>query len=265
MKNLIYLPFFLLNFLIVKDGVHIPSDSIVSEVKIPDNEPDVSTDLQGAWTSYEINEKGEKITITTIVMDGYLAESFYNEKTREFIRTFGGSWNVEKNVFTLTLEFSSADSSKVGNVKELVFDLKGDTITFEGSDKIWTRIDDGQKGELKGAWLITGRKRDGTLTRRAPGDRKTMKILSGSRFQWIAYNTATGKFFGTGGGTYTAQNGNYTENIEFFSRDRNRVGATLSFHYEIKENEWHHSGLSSKGDPIYEIWSPRIMPLNMNE
>ena len=29
--------------------------------------------------------------------------------------------------------------------------------------------------------------------------------------------------------------GKYTENIEFFSRDNNRVGASLSFDYEIKE------------------------------
>ena len=87
-----------------------------------------------------------------------------------------------------------------------------------------------------------------------------MKILSSSRFQWIAYNTATGKFSGTGGGSYTAENGVYTEHIEFFSRDDSRVGAQLSFEYEVIENEWHHSGKSSKGKPIYEIWSPRIMP-----
>ena len=43
-----------------------------------------------------------------------------------------------------------------------------------------------------------------------------MKILTGSRFQWIAYNTETKQFFGTGGGSYTAKNGVYTENIEFF-------------------------------------------------
>ncbi len=86
---------------------------------------------------------------------------------------------------------------------------------------------------LNGAWLITGRKRDGNMVRRTPGDRKTMKILSSSRFQWIAFNTATGKFSGTGGGSYTAENGNYTEHIEFFSRDNSRVGAELSFQYEV--------------------------------
>ena len=198
--------------------------------------------------------------ITTIVIDGYLAETLYNKKTNAFIRTFGGSWIVKDSVFSLTQEFSSSDSASVGKTRNLIFDLKGDTITFKGNDKIWTRIDDGKKGELNGAWLISGRERDGNMIRRAPGARKTMKILSGSRFQWIAYNTETGKFLGTGGGTYTAENNSYTEHIEFFSRDNSRVGASLSFQYEVKENEWHHRGLSSKGKPIYEIWSPRIMP-----
>jgi hypothetical protein len=121
----------------------------------------------------------------------------------------------------------------------------------------WNRIDDGNPGELYGAWLITGRERNGEISRSTPGARKTMKILSGTRFQWIAYNTDTGEFFGTGGGTYTTENGKYTENIEFFSRDNSRVGRSLRFEYEIKDGEWHHSGLSSKGEPIYEIWTSR--------
>jgi hypothetical protein len=84
-----------------------------------------------------------------------------------------------------------------------------------------------------------------------------MKILSGTRFQWIAYNTETGQFRGTGGGTYTTIDGKYTENIEFFSRDDSRVGASLGFNFELKNGDWHHSGFSSKGTPLYEVWSLR--------
>lgn len=84
-----------------------------------------------------------------------------------------------------------------------------------------------------------------------------MKILSGTRFQWIAYNTETKEFKGTGGGTYTTLDDTYTEQIEFFSRDDSRVGARLQFTYNLKNEDWHHSGLSSKGTPIYEIWSLR--------
>ena len=260
MKYLLLLPLVLLLFFAShKTNKNKPTFQLDSNTKTI-NSIEKPVELQGAWTNSETNEAGEKITITTLVIDGYLAETYYNEKTDAFIRTFGGSWTVKDSIFSLTQEFSSIDSLSIGRTRDLIFDLKGDTITFKGSDKIWTRIDDGKNGELNGAWLISGRERDGSMIRRSPGARKTMKILSGSRFQWIAYNTATGKFFGTGGGTYTAENGTYTEHIEFFSRDNNRVGASLSFQYEVKENEWHHRGLSSKGKPIYEIWSPRIMP-----
>jgi hypothetical protein len=79
-------------------------------------------------------------------------------------------------------------------------------------------------------------------------------MLSDNRFQWIAFNSETAEFFGTGGGTYTAKGGKYTENIEFFSRDSSRVGAQLTFDFKREGNNWHHSGLSSTGNPINEIW-----------
>ena len=125
--------------------------------------------------------------------------------------------------------------------------------------EVWMkRIDAGQPDDLAGAWLISGRMRDGEIQERSTDrPRKTMKILSGKRFQWIAYNTETKQFMGSGGGTYTTVDGKYTENIEFFSRDDNRVGASLKFNYELKDGKWHHSGKSSKGKPIYEVWSVR--------
>ena len=65
------------------------------------------------------------------------------------------------------------------------------------------------------------------------------------------------QFKGTGGGNYTSKDGVYTENIEYFSRDNSRVGASLEFNYEVKENDWHHTGNNSKGEPMYEIWARR--------
>ena len=70
-------------------------------------------------------------------------------------------------------------------------------------------------------------------------------------------NTETFKFFGTGGGFYTAEKGIYTENIEFFSRNNNSVGRKLPFSYEVKDSDWYHKGKSSKGKPMHEIWTKR--------
>src|SRR5699024_10178010 len=107
-----------------------------------------------------------------------------------------------------------------------------------------------------GDWRITGRMQDGKVQAiHQSGTRKTVKILSGTRFQWAAIDPGTKEFFGTGGGTYTFRNGKYTENIEFFSRDSSRVGASLTFDGKIESDGWHHSGLSSRGDKIYEVWN----------
>ena len=50
-------------------------------------------------------------------------------------------------------------------------------------------------------------------------------------------------------------NGKYTEQIEYFSRDNSKVGASLSFEGKLVDDHWHHSGLSSTGNQIYEVWS----------
>lgn len=87
------------------------------------------------------------------------------------------------------------------------------------------------------------------------GDRKTLKLLSGTRFQWMAINPVTKEFFGTGGGTYTFKEGKYTENIEFFSRDSSRVGASLTFDGSVNGNIWTHKGTNSRGEPLHEEWT----------
>jgi len=214
-------------------------------------------ELEGAWVSIETYDEGVKIQYVTIISGDFISQAFYEKSTGEFKGTWGGKFSVKDDKITYTVEFASFDPELVGTSRKMVFTKVDDKLQIE-DDKIWTRIDDGTPGELFGAWLISGRKRDGEIVQRdTSGPRKTMKILSGTRFQWIAYNTETKEFMGTGGGTYTTIDGKYTENIGFFSRDDSRVGASLEFNYELKDGDWHHSGLSSKGKPIYEVWSKR--------
>lgn len=47
------------------------------------------------------------------------------------------------------------------------------------------------------------------------------------------------------------------QKISNFFKNNARVGATLTFDFDKQGDDWHHSGLSSAGDPIYEIWSVR--------
>ena len=212
----------------------------------------------GAWETIATSENGDKLRSVVIFANGYQVLTTYNITTGKFIHSNGGTWNLDGDIMTERVEFHTDNSERVGTEVSFKVNITDSKIEIVDSDMILTRIDNGESGKLQGAWLMSGRIREGkTQIRDTNGPRKTMKILSGTRFQWIAYNTETKQFLGTGGGTYTTTNGEYTENIEFFSRDDSKVGLGLKFKYELIDGNWHHSGLSSKGDPMNEIWSLR--------
>ncbi|MBT8270489.1 MAG: membrane or secreted protein [Bacteroidia bacterium] len=214
--------------------------------------------LIGAWETTITTDSGDKIRNVVIFSDGFQVSTNYYADTGKFIVTNGGSWEIDGEMLTETVEFDTRDSTRVGTKIKFKISIDDNKLSADEYDIIWTRIDNGEPGALQGAWLMSGRVRDGVIrTRDTNRPRKTMKILSGSRFQWIAYNTETKQFMGTGGGTYTTVDGKYTEKIEFFSRDDSKAGMHLEFDYELIEGNWHHKGFSSKGDPIHEIWSRR--------
>ena len=214
--------------------------------------------IVGAWESYYTSKDGENLRSVVIFSEKHQVATTYHATTGEFKNTNGGTWSLSGDTMTEKIEFDSQNPDRVGTEVTFAVVATETTLSIVGNENQFKRIDNGQPGKLKGAWLMSGRIRNGeTQNRDMESPRKTMKILSGTRFQWIAYNTDTKEFMGTGGGTYTTIDGTYTENIEFFSRDNSRAGAALQFNYEIVDGNWHHSGLSSKGDPIHEIWSLR--------
>jgi hypothetical protein len=214
----------------------------------------MAQDISGAW------ESGTEENRSTMIVAGkFFSVATYNTTDKTYTGTYGGQWRIDKNQFLEIQEFNTMKPELIGIEQSAEIKIQKDKLVFKAGNAIqeFTRLDAGKPGELAGAWLITGRMTDKGIEKRTPGARKTMKILSGTRFQWIAYNNETKEFFGTGGGTYTTTDGKYTESIEFFSRDNTRVGAKLEFDFSLTEGDWRHSGKSSKGDPIDEVWSKR--------
>ncbi|WP_299824878.1 membrane or secreted protein [uncultured Pontibacter sp.] len=215
--------------------------------------------LEGAW---QLSSKATPgVTTVKLVQDGYFAVAIYNQDSKKFIGTYGGTYTASNGKLTHTYEFSTLDAAKVGTTATGTYKLQNGNWQINGlglnqkESENWKKIDEqSSTSPLAGTWRITGRERDGQMSTMQPGPRKTLKILSGTRFQWIAFNTETKEFSGTGGGTYTANDGKYTEHIEFFSRDSSRVGMQLSFNYEVKDGKWLHSGQSSTGNKINEVW-----------
>ncbi len=213
----------------------------------------------GAWQHTLESHDDSLHTTVLIVTEHYLVSTTYDKNSGAFIKTRGGAWKQNaKKTINLTLEFDSENPDTVGTQDDFNIMMNKETLIFLDDNVKFQRLDDGGPGILNGAWLMSARMKDGTLQQRNTNKaRKTMKILSGSRFQWIAYNTETKTYMATGGGTYTTIDERYTETIEFFSKDPSKVGLQLEFSYQLIDGNWQHTGKSSKGDPTHEVWSLR--------
>lgn len=212
----------------------------------------ICQDVDGAWQSKEANETTEKIIL---LVDGYFSCTEFDKNNRAFIETFGGPYTLNGNEISFLYEFHSSKKDFVGKHATIAFTLSDELkTTFDGQNRTWKRIDSNEN-PIAGVWWISERKQGNEMVKRELNDRRTLKILTGTRFQWVAINIKTGDFSGTGGGTFSFGDGQYEEHIQFFSRDGSRVGSSLNFEGELQEGKWHHSGLSSKGEPIYEVWS----------
>lgn len=236
-KRLITLAFFVCLFVLISSFRHLSFFS--------------ATSITGAWHL----QQGSTEQVL-IFQDSYFSHTIYDKTNKKFINTYGGIYKTEGKALKLLIEFDTRSMKDIGkekNISHAVTD-KMLHIDISGTHQHWTKIDEG-KDKLAGVWRITGRMVDGKVNQMQRGDRKTLKLLSVTRFQWMAINPATKEFFGTGGGTYTFTNGKYSENIEFFSRDSTRVGASLTFDGTVKDGVWNHSGKSSKGDLINELWT----------
>lgn len=205
-----------------------------------------SSSLNGAY-----HAKTSDINTLWIFADGYSSQIVY--KDNAYMSTKGGPYQYDGKTLSLILEYSDKDSSEVGKTQELHILLEGSDLK---NDKgVLFKKQPAKSQDLDGVWRISGRKQGNEISTIQRGDRKTIKILVDGYFQWVAINPAVKGFYGTGGGHYVHKDQQYTEHLLFFSRDNSRVGNHLNFKGEIKENEWHHSGNSSKGEPLYEIWS----------
>ncbi|MFT2008001.1 membrane or secreted protein [Pontibacter sp. 13R65] len=251
-------------------GFTMPETELM-ERKAPTHaqQPKQATALEGAWRLSKGADANVKTaageTVIKLVADGFFSVAVFDKEQKKFLGTYGGSYSTSNGKLTETYDFHTLDSTLVGTSVTSTYSLKQNNLqqkTTTGTAATWEKMAaSGQQGQLTGAWRISAREtKVGEMSTITPGPRRTIKVLAGNRFQWIAFNSETAGFFGTGGGTYTTTNGKYTENIEFFSRDSSRVGQQLSFDFELKNGDWHHSGLSSTGNKINETWQRLVKP-----
>ena len=197
-----------------------------------------------------------------ICSDKYLMFAVYDLSQKRYVKSGGGTYQLStvsgKNIFSYKREFNTEDSTVVGLTVANFYTVDKNELSLSEGPLAgnWKRIDESRSPQtMNTSWRIRAKEgSDFKMQTILKGSRKTLKILSGTRFQWAEFNTDTHQFFGTGGGTYTMKDGKYTENIEFFSRDNKRVGASLTFDYVLNGKDWIHAGQSSTGVRVHEIW-----------
>lgn len=211
----------------------------------------------GVYKSLETLENGTR-NYLLIVTDSYIVHTVYDSNPANFVSTLGGVYRMEEDSLKVTLEFNSDFEKTEKRIHHAAIGFTDGNLIFNGNESRPYSRESMLEQALDGFWLFAARGPDTGQDRRGDDQpRKTLKFLIDGYFQWTAYNTETMDFRGCGGGRYAAENGTYTEVIQFFSRDDSRVGAELNFQFERKGNDWHHRGKNSRGEPMYEIWSLR--------
>lgn len=209
-----------------------------------------------------VQNNGSKTVHQVKINGDYFIYNQYEVDPAKFIKTVGGFFKIEntssQNTLVVQLEFNSDYEKDALKQLTIPFNMDGEKLQLHWNQKLALEPNTPAAQDLDGAWLFATRGPDKGQERRGEeNSRKTLKLLMDNTFQWVAYDTESFRFSGTGGGSYTSLDGIYTEHIEFFSKDDTRVGAQLNFNYNIKGKDWHHTGKNSKGEPMYEIWSKR--------
>lgn len=211
----------------------------------------------GVYQASEPLENGKR-NYLLLVTDSYLVHTVYDSNPAHFVSTMGGFYTTAEDSLHIKFEFNSDFKNSAEKSQQVAYGYTDGNLILNGNQERPYIRQPALDQALDGLWLFATRGPDTGQERRGDSQpRKTLKFLKDGYFQWIAYNTETMDFRGTGGGRYAAQDGTYTEVIQFFSRDNSRVGAELNFQYERKGNDWHHTGNNSRGEPMYEIWSIR--------
>jgi hypothetical protein len=124
-------------------------------------------------------------------------------------------------------------------------------IAFAAGFVAWSQANGShpKKSRLDGVWeLVSGQP--------LPQGTRDIKMISGGRFIFVAYDAERGKPLYTGGGTYSLNGSSYTEHMDFASDEiaTNLIGKEQRFSVKVDGDTFTQSGTLSNGKALSEIW-----------
>lgn len=240
-------------------------DPFPTEAVIPSEISDAG--LQGAWIMSEKNGQSMDelgIQMVKLLSGGHFMFAFFNEKDKKFFSAGGGKYTFENGIYKEHITFHTINPDLIGTTLSFKCELKDGKWHHTGRindhdlNEVFVKADDNFT-VLEGAWEMESfMNTSGKMEHFTQGSAKKVKLLAGNRFQWSYYDPQGGFFIETGGGTYSYENGVYTEQIEYYSNDSSPlVGQDQKFVCILKEGQWHHHEVSATrgNDPyISEVW-----------
>lgn len=188
--------------------------------------------ISGAWQYVN----GD-IVETMIIQKGYFSKACYDQATHKFINARGGKCSFDENSLKYNLEFDTEDRNAVKNVEEYAYSTESNGRVMRLDGKDWIRIDGGYGSQpaLGGIWKTMSQ---------FSSSAKTLQILSGKRFQRFDIDPDKAEFYNTIGGSYSFNDGIYTEIIEFASADTTEIGHVRSYESQIEKNIWRYRSVA---------------------
>jgi hypothetical protein len=220
----------------------------------------VSQTLNGAWRLTEQNNMPTTYEVIKLYSNSYFTYASYNKETGEFLEAKAGMYTLKNLSYKEHLEIDSSKPENSGTSNEYHIKLNGKKMIIthlkSGEEEVWEKFDEADNYKMASCWRIHKKKDEGDTDWRtieyAP--RKTLKMITNSRYQVIALNSETGQFVGSSGGNWSSTADVYIENVEFFSKNQKNVGRSLHFNRNYEDGIWLHSGKNTKGELMMEEW-----------
>ncbi len=115
-------------------------------------------------------------------VDGYFVHTVYDKTGKQFLYTWGGLYGMKDDKIEVTIQFNTQQRKSRETVGITWSDNNDQLVaTVDGKEKTRKQLDKGL-GELAGVWRIAGRKQGAQPVNMPLGPRRTLKILSGTRF-----------------------------------------------------------------------------------
>ncbi len=211
-----------------------------------------SQSVIGAWERMDKPDLIEEKSYM-IITDGYVVTTKVESETGSFISTRLERWQLTDNLFKVTLEYDTEYPEAEGGEYEAEIEIGKKQLVLDGEK--WQWIDDGSKADLSGTWKMVSTKWEGNrIDMGLDHPRRAIKILSGTRFQWIDYDKKSRTFSASAGGTYTFKDGKYSEHFEFFTNQPTWIGDSVSFTCKVENDRWYHVGSLPDEMIVDEIW-----------